>query len=220
MILGAGGHGRAVADLAVACGFTVAGFTDRAPGPRTSSGRRRRPGRVSPRAGRIDGAHRGGGQHRARAPRRALRACSRPPAWTRPAARPSARRRLALVPRGRGRGGVCRQRARRRRRRSGDNAVIYSGVIAEHDCRIGDARVSRARRDALRRRDGGDGRLPRRRRGHPAQCRGRRAGAVVAAGAVVTATFAAGGTVMGVPARRRAPPSPPVPAARSEVEAP
>ncbi|HEX9421403.1 MAG TPA: hypothetical protein VGA81_20260, partial [Methylomirabilota bacterium] len=33
LILGAGGHGRAVADLAAECGFTVAGFTDRAPGP-------------------------------------------------------------------------------------------------------------------------------------------------------------------------------------------
>ena len=29
LILGAGGHGRAVADLARACGFTVAGFTER-----------------------------------------------------------------------------------------------------------------------------------------------------------------------------------------------
>lgn len=29
LILGAGGHGRAVADLATACGWTVAGFTDR-----------------------------------------------------------------------------------------------------------------------------------------------------------------------------------------------
>jgi sugar O-acyltransferase (sialic acid O-acetyltransferase NeuD family) len=28
LILGAGGHGRAVADLAVACGFTIAGFTE------------------------------------------------------------------------------------------------------------------------------------------------------------------------------------------------
>ena len=29
LILGAGGHGRAVADLAAACDWTVAGFTDR-----------------------------------------------------------------------------------------------------------------------------------------------------------------------------------------------
>ena len=29
LILGAGAHGRAVADLARSCGFTVAGFTDR-----------------------------------------------------------------------------------------------------------------------------------------------------------------------------------------------
>jgi sugar O-acyltransferase (sialic acid O-acetyltransferase NeuD family) len=33
LILGAGGHGRAVADLAAECGFTVAGFTDRMAGP-------------------------------------------------------------------------------------------------------------------------------------------------------------------------------------------
>ena len=34
LILGAGGHGRAVADLAAACGFTLAGFTDRTAGGR------------------------------------------------------------------------------------------------------------------------------------------------------------------------------------------
>jgi sugar O-acyltransferase (sialic acid O-acetyltransferase NeuD family) len=33
LILGAGGHGRAVADLAVECGWSVVGFTDRSPGP-------------------------------------------------------------------------------------------------------------------------------------------------------------------------------------------
>src|SRR5262245_14514856 len=33
LILGAGGHGRAVADLAVECGWSVAGFTDRTRGP-------------------------------------------------------------------------------------------------------------------------------------------------------------------------------------------
>ena len=35
VILGAGGHGRAVADLAVACDWTVAGFTDPGAGPGT-----------------------------------------------------------------------------------------------------------------------------------------------------------------------------------------
>lgn len=33
LILGAGGHARAVADVAAECGWTVAGFTDRAGGP-------------------------------------------------------------------------------------------------------------------------------------------------------------------------------------------
>jgi acetyltransferase EpsM len=33
LILGAGGHARAVADLAAECGWTVAGFTDRPGGP-------------------------------------------------------------------------------------------------------------------------------------------------------------------------------------------
>ena len=33
LILGAGAHGRAVADLAAECGWSVVGFTDRAPGP-------------------------------------------------------------------------------------------------------------------------------------------------------------------------------------------
>src|SRR5262249_61184323 len=33
LILGAGAHGHAVADLAEECGWTVAGFTDRTPGP-------------------------------------------------------------------------------------------------------------------------------------------------------------------------------------------
>ena len=33
LILGAGGHGRAVADLAGEAGWTVAGFTDRGAGP-------------------------------------------------------------------------------------------------------------------------------------------------------------------------------------------
>jgi len=33
LILGAGGHGRAVAELAAECGWSVAGFTDNSPGP-------------------------------------------------------------------------------------------------------------------------------------------------------------------------------------------
>ena len=36
LILGAGGHARAVADVAAECGWTVAGFTDRAGGPERS----------------------------------------------------------------------------------------------------------------------------------------------------------------------------------------
>ena len=32
LVMGAGGHGRAVADLAAECGWTVAGFTDRVTG--------------------------------------------------------------------------------------------------------------------------------------------------------------------------------------------
>ncbi|MBI3105843.1 MAG: hypothetical protein HYY95_09780 [Candidatus Rokubacteria bacterium] len=40
LILGAGGHARAVADLAAACGWTVIGFTDPAAPPAGAAGGR------------------------------------------------------------------------------------------------------------------------------------------------------------------------------------
>src|SRR6267142_2127804 len=54
LILGAGAHGRAVADLAAECGWTVAGFTDRKPGPGVLGGDENLAALAL--AGRIDGA--------------------------------------------------------------------------------------------------------------------------------------------------------------------
>lgn len=201
LILGAGGHGRAVADLAHACGFTVAGFTDRSS---TAGG----PGgpvlgtdaelAVLIRAQRIGGGVVGVGNTAlvrraqlyevlvaARVPRPALvhpRAIASPSAEVGPGSVVFAGSVLGS--------GV----------RIGVNAVLYSGVVVEHECVIGDhAYLSpgvvlsgQVTVEASAFLGAGAVVLPGLRIG---------AGAVVAAGAVVTADVAPGQTVMGVPAR-------------------
>jgi sugar O-acyltransferase (sialic acid O-acetyltransferase NeuD family) len=201
LILGAGGHGRAVADLAHACGFTVAGFTDRSASPGGSGG---------PVLGtdaelaalirlqRIDGAVVGVGN--TALARRAqlydvLVAASVPrPALLHPRsiASPSAEVGPGSVVFA---GSVLGSAVR-----VGANVVFYSGVVVEHECAIGDhaylspgvilsGQVTVETGAFL---GAGAVVLPGLRIG---------AGAVVAAGAVVIADVAAGQTVMGVPAR-------------------
>ena len=215
VILGAGGHARAVADLAVACGFIVAGFTDRAPGPGVIG--TDADVAALARAGRIDGAVVGVG-NTALARRTELFALLQAagvntPALVHPRAVVSPSCRVgagaAVFPSVLGAGVTV-----------GENAVIYSGVVAEHDCAIGahaylapGAILS----GAVVVEDGafvGAGAVI-----LPHVVVG--PGAVVAAGAVVTASVRAGVTVVGVPARAQAAAEPSrAPAARSEVEAP
>ncbi|MFI5374642.1 MAG: NeuD/PglB/VioB family sugar acetyltransferase [Candidatus Rokuibacteriota bacterium] len=201
LILGAGGHGRAVADLARACGFTVAGFTD----PSLSAG-----GPGAPVLGtdaqlaaiirpqRIDGGVVGVGNTAlarrgqlyevlviAGVPQPAL---VHPRAITSPSAEVGAGSVVFA-------GSVLGSGVR-----IGVNAVIYSGVVVEHECVIADhAYLSpgvvlsgQVTVEAGAFLGAGAVVLPGLRIG---------AGAVVAAGAVVTADVAAGQTVMGVPAR-------------------
>jgi sugar O-acyltransferase (sialic acid O-acetyltransferase NeuD family) len=201
LILGAGGHGRAVADLARACGFTVAGFTDRS----SSAG-----GLGTPvlgtdaelaaviRAQRIDGGVVGVG-NTALARRAQLHdvlvaaGVAQPPlVHPRATASPSATVGSGTVVFA---GSVLGSGVR-----MGVNAVLYSGVVVEHECVIGDhAYLSpgvvlsgQVTVEAGAFLGAGAVVLPGLRIG---------AGAVVAAGAVVTADVAPGQTVMGVPAR-------------------
>ena len=122
LILGAGGHGRAVADLALECGFTVAGFTDRVPGPEVLGGDDGVATLASD--GKIDGAVVGVG-NTALARRaelfsmlRSLRVAT--PTLIHPRACVSRSCKLGA--------GVV----------AFPNVVLYSGVIAEHDCRVAD----------------------------------------------------------------------------------
>jgi len=133
LIMGAGGHGRAVADVAVECGWTVAGFTDPLPGPSVLG--RDEDITALAEAGTIDAAVVGVGNT-------AL--------W----------RRLELFQLLKASGVTVATLVHPRAVLSrscrvgegvvvfplsvlgpsvevGDNAVLYSGVIAEHDCRIG-----------------------------------------------------------------------------------
>jgi sugar O-acyltransferase (sialic acid O-acetyltransferase NeuD family) len=198
LILGGGAHGRAVADVAEACGFKIAGFTERPGAARgdvlgTDDDA---PGLLA--EGRVDGAIVGVGA--ASLPRRrelwdALARAGVPsPALAHPRATLSSSCRV-------GAGSVvfpgCVVGAGVE---IGDNVVLYSGVVAEHDCRIGDhvyvspgvilsGSVTVQTGAFL---GAGAVVLP----GLTIE-----AGAIVAAGAVVTRSVPAGATVLGVPAR-------------------
>jgi sugar O-acyltransferase (sialic acid O-acetyltransferase NeuD family) len=134
VILGAGGHGRAVADLAGDCGWAVVGMADRAGAPGATLGDEDAVAML--RDGRADGGVVGVGN--AALARRAalfelLRACGQPaPALVHPRATASRSSRLG--------GGTvvfagCVIGAAAW---IGDNAVLYSGVLVEHDCMIAD----------------------------------------------------------------------------------
>ena len=196
LILGAGGHGRAVADLAAECGWTVVGFTDRSPGPGVLG----HDGDVETlaRSARIDGAVVGVGNtalgRRAELFAGIRKAGIALPALIHPRAIVS---RSSTV----GEGAVVFPGAVLGAHVTvGDNAVVYSGVVLEHDCRIG-AHAYLAPGVILSGAvtveagafvGAGAVILPGITVGD---------GATLAAGAVVTRDVAAGTTVMGVPAR-------------------
>jgi len=201
LILGAGGHGRAVADLARACGFTVAGFTERSssaggPGSPVLGTDAELAALIRPQ--RIDGGVVGVGNtalvRRAQLYDVLVAAGVAQPPLVHPRAAASASAEV-----GPGSvvfaGSVLGSGAR-----IGVNAVLYSGVVVEHECLIGDhaylspgvilsGQVTLETGVFL---GAGAVVLPGLRIGE---------GAVVAAGAVVTADVPAGQTVMGVPAR-------------------
>lgn len=216
LILGAGGHARAVADLAAAGGFAVIGFTDRAPGPGVLGTDADLPALA--RDGRIDAAVVGVGNtalaRRAELFALVQAAGVKAPALIHPRAviAPSCQvgAGAAVFPCVLGAGVTV-----------GDNVVVYSGVVAEHDCRVG-AHAYLAPGAIL---SGsvvveagaflGAGAVV-----LPGVVVG--AGAVIGAGAVVTADVPPGVTVMGVPARAAAgvPAARPAPASRAEIDAP
>jgi len=198
LILGAGGHGRAVADLAAEAGWTVAGFTDR--GSRAQVLGTDREVAALARAGTIDAGVVGVGNSAMQ--RRAelwalLRECDLPtPSLVHPRAIVS---RSSRVGDGSVVFGGCVLGVGTE---VGVNGVCYSGVIVEHDCRIGDhcylspgvvlsGDVTIERGAFL---GAGAVVVPGVRIG---------AGAVVAAGAVVIDDVPPGATVIGVPARAR-----------------
>ena len=202
LILGGGGHGRAVADLAEACGWRVAGFTEPA-------GTRRAdvlgvdadaPRLISD--GRADAAVVGLGaaslRRRTELWEGLARAGVPSPALAHPRATlsPSCRVGAGSV--------VFPASVLGADVEVGDNVVIYSGVIAEHGSRLGDHAYCspgvvlsggvRVERGAFL----GSGAIV-----LPGIVIG--ANAVVAAGAVVIADVPPGRTVRGVPAREAAP---------------
>jgi sugar O-acyltransferase (sialic acid O-acetyltransferase NeuD family) len=201
LILGAGGHARAVADLAQECGWAVVGFTDRsAAGARVLGDDGVLPALV--RDGRIDAAVVGVGNtalgRRAELFRLIADARVATPALVHPRAVVSSSARIgegATVFAGAVLGAGVEV---------GANAVIYSGSVAEHGCRIGEhaylapgvilsGEVAVGAGAFL-----GAGAVV-----LPGLSVG--AGAAVAAGAVVVADVPAGATAVGVPARVKAP---------------
>jgi len=200
LILGAGGHGRAVADLAVECGWTVTGFADRMPGPGVLGGDDDVEGLI--RTGKVDAAIVGVGNtalHRRSELFELLKkAGAMIPALVHPRASVARTCRIGegsvVFP------GVVLGAAVE----VGDNAVLYSNAVAEHDCRIashayvspGAILTGSVTVEASAFVGAGAVLLPGITVG---------AGATVAAGAVVTGRVAAGATVLGSPARQIAP---------------
>lgn len=200
LILGAGGHGRAVADLAAECGWTVVGFTDPERGVRPDVIGRDPDAIVLFRDGKIDGGIVGVG-NTALARRAELFQFLKESGI----AVPTLIHPRAVVSRSCRLGGgavVLAGSVLAAGLAVGDNAVIYSGVVAEHDCRIGDhAYLSPGviLSGAVTVEAGaflGAGAVV-----LPGLTIGR--GAVVAAGAVVVADVPAGETVVGAPARAK-----------------
>lgn len=199
LILGAGGHGRAVADLAVECGWSVAGFTDRSPGPGVLGGDGEIEGLI--RAGKMDAAIVGLGNtalHRRTELFELLKqAGTAIPTLVHPRAGVSRTCRIGegtvVFP------GVVLGAAVD----IGDNVVLYSNAVAEHDCRIashaylspGAILSGSVTVEAGAFVGAGAILLPGITIG---------AGAIVAAGAVVTRDVEAGVTVLGSPARQAA----------------
>ena len=199
LILGAGGHGRAVADLAQACGFTVLGFVGPAGrGGGVLGGDEELEALV--RRERADGALVGVGAtaltRRAELWERLRSLGVGAPALVHPRATTSPSCRIGegtIVLAGAVLGAAVE---------IGENAVLYSGVLAEHDCRIGEhAYLSpgvilsgAVLVEAGAFLGAGAVVLPGLRIGKDA---------VVGAGAVVTRDVSAGQTVMGSPARPR-----------------
>jgi UDP-perosamine 4-acetyltransferase len=202
LILGAGGHARAVADIAAECGFTVVGFTDR-PGPHP------RPDVLGDdadvdalvRKGAVDAAVVGIGS--TALGRRAelfdlLRASGVTiPVLIHPRAAVS---RSCRIQEGTVVSAICSLGAGVE---IGANVVVYGGAVVEHDCRIGDhcylspgvmlCGSVTIEAGALV----GAGAVV-----LPGLTVGK--GAVVGAGAVVTRDVGPGRTVVGLPARAKA----------------
>jgi sugar O-acyltransferase (sialic acid O-acetyltransferase NeuD family) len=132
LILGAGGHGRAVADLAAECGWTVAGFTDSTRGPGVLGGDDDVEGLI--RAGEVDAAIVGVGNtaldRRAELFDMLKKAGATTPTLVHPRASVARTCRVGegtvVFP------GVVLGAAVD----VGDNVVLYSNAVAEHDCRI------------------------------------------------------------------------------------
>jgi sugar O-acyltransferase (sialic acid O-acetyltransferase NeuD family) len=199
LILGAGGHGRAVADLAEECGWEVVGFTDRAmPSDRPEIFGSDDEVVTLFEAGRFDAAVVGVGNtalvRRSEIFRLLREWRISAPQLIHPRAVVSRSCRVGegsvVFP-----GSVLGAEVE-----IGGNAVIYSGVVAEHSCRIGDhaylspgvvlSGMVTVEEGAFL----GAGAVI-----LPGLTIGARA--MVAAGAVVTGTVRPGATVMGIPAR-------------------